>query len=500
MKHDFTKSNYIAGVWEDASACGGETFENRNPANSDDLVGVFPQTNAAAVDRAVKAARAAFRAWSLTPAPARGMILKRTGDILAEWKEDLAVLMTREMGKILIETRGDAQEAIDTAYQMMGEGRRLYGETVPCEFKNKFGMSIRMPVGVCGVITPWNFPLAIASWCVFPALICGNTVVLKPGEDACAASVLLCKALEKAGLPKGVVNMVHGDGRTGAAMVDHPGVGLIAFTGSAEVGAEIAAKCGKNHKRVCLEMGGKNAQIVLDDADQGLALDGALWGAFGTTGQRCTATSRLILHEKIHDQFVERLVKRAKKLKIGDGLKEGTEMGPLVNKAARDKYEKYVKIGRDEDKAELLCGGKTLTQGDHAKGYFVEPTIFVGVTRQMRIFREEIFGPVLSVVKVKSFEEAVETLNDSEYGLSSSIYTRDINKAFAAIRDIEAGITYVNVPTIGAEIQLPFGGVKKTGNGHRESGHQVLDVFSEWKSVYVDYSGSLQRAQIDTEM
>jgi aldehyde dehydrogenase (NAD+) len=282
--------------------------------------------------------------------------------------------------------------------------------------------------------------------------------------------------------------------------VDHPGVGLIAFTGSAEVGAEIAAKCGRNHKRVCLEMGGKNAQIVMDDANLDLALDGALWGAFGTTGQRCTATSRLIVHEKVHDQLVERLVQKAKAIRVGDGLDPETQMGPLVNQQARDKFEKYVKIGRDEDKAQLLCGGEVLSGGAHAKGFFVQPTVFAGVTRSMRIFREEIFGPVLSVVKVGSFEEAVETHNDSEYGLSSSIYTNDINKAFAAIRDLEAGITYVNVPTIGAEIQLPFGGVKKTGNGHRESGHQVLDVFSEWKSVYVDYSGSLQRAQIDTEM
>jgi aldehyde dehydrogenase (NAD+) len=497
MSTDFAKPNYINGVWEDAAAAGGRTIENRNPANTAELVGVFPGSDAAAVDRAVMAARAAFREWSLTPAPVRGMLLKKVGDILAEGKDEIAALATREMGKILDETKGDVQEGIDTAYQMMGEGRRMNGDTVPCEFRNKFGMSVRMPVGVCGVITPWNFPLAIATWCVFPALICGNTVVLKPAEDTPATAVRLMEAFEKAGFPKGVVNMVCGDGATGAALVDHPGVNLIAFTGSAEVGAEIASKCGRAHKRVCLEMGGKNAQIVMDDANLDLALEGALWGAFGTTGQRCTATSRLILHEKIHDQFLERLVARAREIRIGDGLKPGTQMGPLINAAAVAKYEKYVKIGRDEDGADLLCGGNVLRDGAHANGYFVEPTIFAGVTRAMRIFREEIFAPVLSVVKVASFEEAVETLNDSEYGLSSSIYTNDVNRAFQAMRDLEAGITYINVPTIGAEIQLPFGGTKKTGNGHRESGHQVLDVFSEWKSIYVDFSGRLQRAQID---
>lgn len=497
MTHDYAKPNFINGAWEGASAAGGRTIENRNPANTDELVGVFPGSDAAAVDRAVAAARAALREWSLTPAPVRGLMLKEAGDILARGKDEIARVATREMGKVLAETRGDVQEGIDTAYQMMGEGRRLYGETTPCEFRNKFGMSIRMPVGVCGVITPWNFPMAIATWCVFPALICGNTVVLKPAEDTPATAVHLVRALEKAGVPRGVVNLVCGDGATGAALVDHPGVNLIAFTGSSEVGAEIGAKCARSHKRSCLEMGGKNAQIVMDDANLDLALEGALWGAFGTTGQRCTATSRLILHERIHDAFVERLVAGAGKIVVGDGLDPRTQMGPLINAAAVAKFEKYVKIGREEDRAELLCGGRVLRDGAHAKGHFVEPTVFAGVTRGMRVFREEIFGPVLSVIKVGSFEEAVATLNDSDYGLSSSIYTNDVNRAFAAMRDLEAGITYVNVPTIGAEIQLPFGGIKKTGNGHRESGHQVLDVFSEWKSIYVDFSGKLQRAQID---
>jgi aldehyde dehydrogenase (NAD+) len=378
-----------------------------------------------------------------------------------------------------------------------GEGRRLFGETTPAELPNKFAMSVRAPVGVCGLITPWNFPLAIPTWKLFPALVCGNAVVLKPAEDTPHSAVMLFEALEEAGVPPGVANLVHGPGeRAGAALVRHPGVRLVSFTGSTAVGREIAASCGQNLKRVSLEMGGKNAQVVMEDADLDLALEGALWGAFGTTGQRCTATSRLLLHRDIKKQFTEALVARAEKIKIGDGLDETVEMGPLINQAAREKVHRYVQIGKDEG-ARLLTGGTIYEEGEWLNGYFYRPTIFDGVAPSMRIAQEEIFGPVLSIIEIKSFEEATEILNGTSYGLSSSIYTRDVARAFRAVRDFEAGITYINGPTIGAEVHLPFGGVKDTGNGHREAGTTVYDIFSEWKSVYVDYSGKLQKAQID---
>jgi aldehyde dehydrogenase (NAD+) len=405
--------------------------------------------------------------------------------------------MTREMGKILKETRGDVQEGIDTAFYAAGEGRRLFGDTVPVELPNKFGMSIRQPIGVCGLITPWNFPMAIATWKMFPALICGNTVILKPASDTPASAVKLVEAVLEAGVPAGVVNLVHGTGSgVGIPMVEHPDVRLISFTGSSVVGKDIATRCGPQLKRLSLELGGKNAQIVMADADLGLALEGALWGAFGTTGQRCTATSRLIIHKPIKEKFLKMLVERAKQIRIGSGLEETTEMGPLVNEGQLETVMKYVEIGKKE--AKLLCGGNRLSAGAHRNGWFYEPTIFAEVAPRARIAQEEIFGPVLSVIDASDLEDAIRILNDTRYGLSSSIYTRDINAAFRAIRDIEAGITYVNGPTIGAEVQLPFGGVKDTGNGHREASHTVLDTFSEWKSVYVDYSGKLQKAQIDT--
>jgi aldehyde dehydrogenase (NAD+) len=405
--------------------------------------------------------------------------------------------MTREMGKILQETRGDVQEGIDTAYYAAGEGRRLFGATTPAELPDKFAMSIRVPVGVCGLITPWNFPLAIPTWKLFPALLCGNTVVLKPAEDTPLTAVKFFEILEEAGVPPGVVNLVHGTGeKAGAALVRHPDVQLISFTGSSAVGREIAASCGQNLKRVSLEMGGKNAQVVMEDADLNLALEGALWGAFGTTGQRCTATSRLIVHRDVKKQLTEALVERAEKIKIGDGLDETVEMGPLINEAAREKVHRYVQIGKDEG-ARLLTGGAIYEEGKWIDGYFYRPTIFDRVKPSMRIAQEEIFGPVLSIIEIGNFEEAVEILNGTRYGLSSSVYTKDVARAFRAMRDFEAGITYINGPTIGAEVHLPFGGVKETGNGHREAGTTVYDTYSEWKSVYVDFSGRLQKAQID---
>jgi acyl-CoA reductase-like NAD-dependent aldehyde dehydrogenase len=487
--------NFIGGKW--IPARGGEFFENRNPADKDDLIGLFPKSSAADVDAAVEAASKAYDAWRLTPAPRRGEILFRLGQVLARHKEENARLMTREMGKILSETRGDVQEGIDTAFYAAGEGRRLFGDTVPVELPNKFGMSIRQPIGVCGLITPWNFPMAIATWKMFPALICGNTVILKPASDTPASAVKLVEAVIEAGVPAGVVNLVHGTGSgVGVPMVEHPGIRLISFTGSSVVGKDIGARCGARLKRLSLELGGKNAQIVMADADLDLALEGVLWGAFGTTGQRCTATSRLIVHKPVKERFLRMLVERAKAIRIGDGLEDATEMGPLVNEGQRETVAKYVEIGNTE--AKLLCGGRRPSGKAFERGWFYEPTIFADVDPRARIAQEEIFGPVLSVIDASDFEQAIRILNDTRYGLSSSIYTSDVNAAFRAIRDIEAGITYVNGPTIGAEVQLPFGGVKDTGNGHREASHTVLDTFSEWKSVYVDFSGKLQKAQIDS--
>jgi alpha-ketoglutaric semialdehyde dehydrogenase len=362
---------------------------------------------------------------------------------------------------------------------------------------NKFAMSVRTPIGVCALITPWNFPMAIPTWKMFPALLCGNTVVLKPAEDTPHTAMRLIEILHEAGVPRGVVNLVQGRGEeVGAALVRHPAVQLVSFTGSAAVGREIASACGQSLKRVSLELGGKNAQIVMDDADLELAVEGALWGAFGTTGQRCTATSRLIVHCDIAKTLTDALIARAQKLKIGDGLDESVDMGPLINQAAREKVLRYIDVGKQEG-ARLLIGGAVHDVGACAKGSFFQPTIFDHVQPNMRIAREEIFGPVLSIVEIKTFEEAIAVLNDSAYGLSSSIYTQDVGRAFRAMRDIEAGITYINGPTIGAEVHLPFGGVKDTGNGHREAGTTVYDIFSEWKSIYIDYSGKLQKAQID---
>ncbi len=488
--------NFIGGEW--APAESGKTFEDRNPAHPSEVVAIVPDSGPEDVERAVQAARRAFKSWSRLPAPARGEILFRAGEILKARKDSLAGLMTREMGKVLLETRGDVQEAIDTAYYAGGEGRRLFGETTPSELPNKFAMSVRQPIGVCGIVTPWNFPVAIPAWKMFPALLCGNTIVFKPSSETPGVATRLVEVLAEAGVPAGVVNLVHGGGkRAGSAIVEHPDVNLISFTGSTDTGKSIAAECGRSLKRCSLELGGKNAQIVMDDADLDLALEGALWGAFGTTGQRCTATSRLILHEKIAEEFVARLCERASALRLGNGLDARSEVGPLVNAAALRKVEEYVKIGAGEG-ARLVCGGERARPDGAADGHFFQPTVFAGVKRGMRIFAEEIFGPVVAAVEVPDFDEAIATLNDSRYGLSSSIYTKDVTRAFRAMRDIEAGITYVNGPTIGAEVHLPFGGVKETGNGHREAGPQVYDVFSEWKSIYVDYSGKLQKAQIDT--
>ena len=489
--------NFINGKWVDSRS--GKTFENRNPANWSEIIGIFPKSGKEEVNDAVFAARKAFEKWRLVPAPKRGDILKKVGDILVARKEEIARLMTREMGKVLVETRGDVQEGIDTAYYAASEGRRLFGATTPSELPNKFNMAMRVPIGVAGVITPWNFPMAIPTWKIFPALLCGNTVVFKPATDTPATATVLVEILMEAGVPEGVVNLVHGGGsEVGMAIVEHPDIDLISFTGSTAVGIKISELSAKTLKRVSLELGGKNAQIVMDDADLSLALEGVLWGAFGTTGQRCTATSRLILHEKIHDEFLSMLVDKTKKLRLGDGLLPSTDVGPCINEGQRNTDHNYVEIGLKEG-AKLLCGGEFGKGPDLEKGWFYQPTIFSEVKPDMRIAKEEIFGPVLSVIRIKSLDEAISVLNNTKYGLSSSIYTKNVNDAFKAIRDVRAGITYINAPTIGAEAHMPFGGVKQTGNGHREGGWTVYEFFSEWKTIYIDYSGGLQRAQIDNQ-
>ncbi len=405
--------------------------------------------------------------------------------------------MTREMGKVLDETRGDVQEAIDTAYYMAGEGRRMFGPTTPSELPNKFAMAIRQPLGVCGMITPWNFPMAIPSWKLLPAIVCGNTCIIKPAQDTPLSTFNLVRTLVDAGLPKGVINIVTGFGpEVGAPLSEHPDVKAISLTGSSAVGRIVGQTAAKRFKHCSLELGGKNPMIVLDDANLDLAIEGGLWGGFGTTGQRCTATSRIIVQKGVYSEFIERYVERARSLKVGNGLDESTQMGPAVNENQLATDLKYVDIGKAEG-ARLKCGGNRLTGGDYAHGYFMEPTVFADVDPKMRIAQEEIFGPVVSIIPCEDLADAIEIANNIEYGLSSSLYTKDVNKAFSAIRDLDAGITYINAPTIGAEVHLPFGGVKSTGNGHREGGVGAIDFFSQWKAVYVDYSDKLQRAQID---
>jgi len=486
--------NLIGGQW--MPAVSGKTILNLNPADNSDVVGAFPSSHSEDVALAVAAAKKAFASWRLVPAPKRAEILMRAGNILVQNKEKFARDMTREMGKVLAETRGDVQEAIDEAFYVAGEGRRLFGQTTPSELQNKFAMSVRMPVGVVGLITPWNFPMAIPSWKLFPALVSGNACIIKPATDTPLSTYNLVNALVEAGLPPGVVNIVAGSGSAvGTPLVEHPDVRAVSFTGSSDIGSLVGQRAAATFKPVSLEMGGKNAQIVMDDANLDLALDGALWGAFGTTGQRCTATSRILLQKGIAAEFTARFVDRAKKLKVGNGLDESVEVGPQVNPSQIETSAKYVAIALAEG-AKLLAGGHALTSGIYAHGTYFEPTVLGGVTPSMRIAREEVFGPVVSLLEFDTFDQAIEIANSIDYGLSTSLYTKDVNRAFTAIRDLEAGITYINAPTIGAEVHLPFGGVKQTGNGHRE-GLGAIDFFTTWKAVYVDYSDKLQRAQID---
>jgi alpha-ketoglutaric semialdehyde dehydrogenase len=488
--------NFIAGDWIESSS--GRAFENRNPANTEDLVGMFPASTAHDVDTAVAAAAEALKSWRLVPAPKRGEILYRAAETMVRRKEELARDMTREMGKVLAETRGDVQEAIDMTYYMAGEGRRLAGQTTPSELRNKFAMSVRQPLGVCGMITPWNFPMAIPSWKIMPALICGNTVVIKPAEDTPLSTYNLAQILSEAGLPRGVLNVVNGEGpEVGAPLVRHPGISAVSFTGSTEVGRLVNEACAPTFKPCHLEMGGKNILIILEDANIDLAVEGAVWAGFGTTGQRCTAASRVAVHETIYREFLEKFVARVKALKVGDGLDPATDMGPCINEKQLETVMRYVEIGKEED-AKLWAGGQRLAGGAWAHGWFHEPTVFADCEPKMRIAQEEIFGPVVAVMRFRDFEQALEIANGVSYGLSASLYTRDVNKAFAAMRDLHTGIVYVNAPTIGAEIHLPFGGTKQTGNGHREAGTAALDFYAEWKTLYIDYSDRLQRAQMDS--
>jgi acyl-CoA reductase-like NAD-dependent aldehyde dehydrogenase len=490
-----TYHNFIGGEWVKSSS--GEWFDNVNPADTNDVIGRFPKSNADDVNAAVEAAKSAATKWRRTPAPKRAELLFNLAEIIRDNKDTYTREMTREMGKVLKEAGGDVQEAIDCTYYTAGEGRRLHGFTTPAEMPNKFAMCVRQPVGLCGLITPFNFPMAIPSWKLIPALVCGNTVVIKSGEDVPLSSLNLVKACEQAGIPKGVVNLVNGFGEAGAALVEHDDVRLISFTGSTDTGRIIAEQCARDNKLVSLEMGGKNAIIVMDDADIDNAVEGSLWGAFGTSGQRCTASSRLVVHKKVYKKFVEKLVDRVKKLRVGNGLDERTEVGPVINQAAMEKILNYIEIGKNEDKATLAVGGNRLTKGEYADGYFIEPTVFTNVKPGMRIEQEEIFGPVTCVIPFSTLDEAIDIVNGVKYGLSSAIYTQDVNRSFYAMQELYTGICYVNSATIGAEVHLPFGGTKATGNGHREAGTQVLDIFSEWKSLYVDYSGKLQKAQID---
>jgi alpha-ketoglutaric semialdehyde dehydrogenase len=489
--------NLIGG--DEVAAADGRTFESRNPARTTDIVGIFPRSGAVDVDKAVEAAQQALREWRDTPWPQRAEIILRAALILEERKEELARLMTREMGKVLTEARGDVQEAIDMGKFIAGEGRRAYGETVPSELRRKWAMTMRQPFGVVGCITPWNFPIAIPSWKIFPAIMAGNTVVFKPAEDTPLCARSFVDVLDAAGLPPGVVDIVFGFGEeAGDGVVRHPDVAAVYFTGSVATGRIVSEICGRMLKKCSLELGGKNAIVVLADADLAVAVDGALWGAFGTSGQRCTASSRLIVERPVVDEFTERLIGRASALRLGDGLRDDVEVGPIINEQQLRRVHSYTEIGREEG-ARLALGGEVAGDGELAHGYFYRPTVFTDVQPSMRIAQEEIFGPTTAVIPVDSLEAAIQAANSTRYGLSLSVYTNDLRMAFRAIHELHSGIVYVNAPTIGAEIQLPFGGTRDTGNGHREAGGHVLDEFSEWKSIYIDYSGRLQRAQIDTE-
>ena len=474
------------------------SFESVNPARPGDVVGTYRLATPSDVDRAVAAAAEAQRAWARVPIPARAEIIAAVGAVLASRKGELARLVSREAGKVFVEAGGDVQEAIDMATFVAGQGRGAWGETVPSELASKMAWTTRQPVGVVGMITPWNFPVAIPSWKCFPALLAGNGIVLKPSEHAPACAEAFVAACVEAGVPADLVQVVHGYAEPAAALAVHPGVGALSFTGSVPTGRTVAAAAMETGPRlVSLELGGKNAMIVRPDADLDLVADGAIFGAFGTAGQRCTSTSRLLVHPAVAGELTDRIVERARALVLGDPLLPGTDVGPVINRASAERIVAMVDAARDEG-AEVACGGRLRDDVDGCDGgVFVEPTVLLAVKPQHRVAREEVFGPVLAVLEVEDLDDAIDVVNSVEYGLSAAIYTRDINDALHAVDAIDAGIVYVNAPTIGAEIPLPFGGTKHTGNGFREAGARGIEQFSQLKTVYVDYSGRLQRAQID---
>ena len=487
--------NFINGEW--VGSISGETFESRNPANRTEVLGTFARSGPADVDRAVQAAADAYHDWMLTPGPVRADYLLRVALLLEERKEELSNTMTREMGKTLKESRADVQEGIDFAHYMAGEGRRFFGQTMPAELQNKFYMTVRHPIGIAGLITPWNFPIAIPLWKIAPAIVSGCTTVFKPAEDTPLCAALLVDMFREVGLPPGVLNLVNGFGEeAGAPLVDHPDIAGISFTGSLDVGRMINEKCARSMKRCSLELGSKNALIVMPDANLDLVTEAAAWGAFATSGQRCTATSRLIVHEEVRSEFTDRLLARVGTMKVGNGLDPEVELAPVINETQKNRVLEYIGVGQQEG-AKLLTGGEELKGAEYENGYFVAPAVFDNMTPDMRIAKEEIFGPVTGIMNVTSVEEAIEIANGTDYGLSCAIYTHDITNVFKAVQQLEFGLVYVNAPTIGAEIQVPFGGMKNTGNGHREAGPQSFDEFTEWKTIGIDFSGKLQRAQMD---
>ena len=489
--------NFINGKW--VAGHGKGICKSINPANRNNIIGIVTRSSHKDIDEAADAAKNAFRQWSLLPAPHRGEVLFRVAELLTRGKKALGHLVTREMGKVLPEGLGDVQEAIDMAYYMGGEGRRLSGETVPSELPDKDAKSTRVPIGVFALITPWNFPIAIPAWKICPALVAGNTVVFKPSTDTAVCATRLVEIFEAAGVPQGVINLVHGPGQdAGEYLVTHPDIDAVAFTGSCDTGEHLEGLCGGLHKHISAEMGGKNAIIIMDDANLELAVEGAIWGGFGTTGQRCTAASRLVVHEKVYSRFISMFKDAASRLRLGNGLKNTTDVGPVINESQFKKILSYIETGNKEG-AKLILGGKPFTEGECAKGFFIEPTIFIDVAPKMKIAQEEIFGPVVCIIKAKNINDAINIVNGTRYGLSSSIYTQDVNKSAIAERDLDSGIVYINASTIGAEIQLPFGGTKHTGLGPREAGGRggALDTYTKWKVTYRDFSGRLQKAQID---